>query len=187
MSTIVNLPSLTGFTSPCLTAVLTAKNQADFDSAFDVLFAPHVDVTYNGEHLSRDDYRAQLFSQSSATFEEKVASISIKDQLEVGGQMSGLVGLFYTSIVDYKWLILGAHAESKITSTFNAVIKDIAQPPPGYTGQFFEPRRVVTVNQITSNEVVDVTIPAASIGPNSPGVTVKPGGPIQLGPAKTNA
>ncbi|KAG2072830.1 hypothetical protein BDR04DRAFT_959525, partial [Suillus decipiens] len=147
-STMILLPSLTAFTSSHLTAILTAKNQVEFDTAFDALFARDVDVTYNGEKLSREDYRAQLFSQGSATFEEKVASISIKDQLEVEGQVSGLVGLFYTSIVDYKWLILGAHAESQITSTFNAVIQDTEPRPQSPFRGYFDPRRIVTVNQI---------------------------------------
>ncbi|KAG2362548.1 hypothetical protein BDR07DRAFT_1609370 [Suillus spraguei] len=176
------LPTLTAFTSSGLTAILTAKNQADFDSAFDALFARDVDVTYNREKLPRDNYRAQLFSQGSATFEEKVANISIKDQLEVGGQMSRLVGLFYTSLVDYKWLIsCGEQNDFYIQCTYTA------QPPSPNRGQYLDPRRIVMVNQITSNEAVHVTIPAASISPNSPGVTMNPGGPIQLGPTKTNA
>ncbi|KAG2072829.1 hypothetical protein BDR04DRAFT_1096010 [Suillus decipiens] len=90
MSTMIALFPLNLFISSCLTDTLTAKNQAEFNSAFDALFARSV-----REKLSRDDYRAQLFSQSSATFEEKVASICIKDQLEVGGQM---VSKLYSTI-----------------------------------------------------------------------------------------
>lgn len=185
------LPTLTAFTSSRLTAILTAKTAADFNTAFDALFASNVNIIYNGKQVSRDQYRAQLLGQSSAAVEERGASVTVEGQLEVPGdkgQLSGLVGLFYTSLVDSKFLVLGAPAESKVTSSFNAVILDTEPRPqsnPRIRG-YFDPRRIVTVNQIATDQAVHVTIPAASINPSSPGVTVNPGGPIQLGPTETN-
>ncbi|KAG2362547.1 hypothetical protein BDR07DRAFT_1609369 [Suillus spraguei] len=95
------LPTLTAFTSSRLTAILTAKTATDFNTAFDALFASNVNVIYNGKQISRDQYRAQLLGQSSAAVEERGASVSVEGQLEVPGdkgQISGLVGLFYTSL-----------------------------------------------------------------------------------------
>ncbi|KAG2111891.1 hypothetical protein BD769DRAFT_1630245 [Suillus cothurnatus] len=158
------LPTLTAFTSSRLTAILTAKTQADFTSAFDALFASNV------------NYQAQLLSQSSAALEEQGASVSVQGQLEVPGdkgQISGLVGLFYTSLVDSKFLVFGAPAESKVTSSFNAIIQATEPRPqsnPRIRG-YFDPRRIVTVNQIATDQAVQVTIPAASVNSSLPGVT----------------
>jgi hypothetical protein len=85
------LPTLTAFTSSHLTAILTAKTQADFTSAFDALFASNVNVIYNGKQLSRDQYQAQLLSQSSAALEEQGASVSVQGQLEVPGDKGQIV------------------------------------------------------------------------------------------------
>jgi hypothetical protein len=85
------LPTLTAFTSSRLTAILTAKTQADFTSAFDALFARNLNVVYNGKQLSRDQYQAQLLSQSSAALEEQGASVSVQGQLEVPGDQGQLV------------------------------------------------------------------------------------------------
>ncbi|KAG2051441.1 hypothetical protein BDR06DRAFT_588652 [Suillus hirtellus] len=117
------LPTLTAFTTSRLTAILTAKTQADFTAAFDALFARNLNVVYNGKQLSREQYQAQLLGQSSAAVEEQGASVSVQGQLEVpgnDGQISGIVGLFYSSIVDSRFLVFGAPAESKVTSSFNA-------------------------------------------------------------------
>ncbi|KAG1844801.1 hypothetical protein DFJ58DRAFT_801864 [Suillus subalutaceus] len=206
------LPTLTAFTSSRLMAILTAKTQADFTTAFDALFAHNVNVIYNGKPVSREQYQAQLLSQSSAALEEQGASVSVQGELEVPGdkgQISGLVGLFYTSLVDSKFLVLGAPAESKVTSSFNAIIQATEPRPqsnPRIRG-YFDPRRIVTVNQIATDQAVHVTIPAASINSTSPGVTttenvtlgpgprkITPGpfgghfgpGPVRLGPLETN-
>jgi hypothetical protein len=85
------LPTLTAWTSSRLTAVLTAKTQADFTTAFDALFARNVNVVYNGKQLSRDQYQAQLLSQSSAAIEEQGASVSVQGQLDVPGDQGQLV------------------------------------------------------------------------------------------------
>jgi hypothetical protein len=90
------LPTLTAWTSSRLTAVLTAKTQADFTSAFDALFARNVNVVYNGKQLSRDQYQAQLLSQSSAAIEEQGASVSVQGQLDVPGDQGQLVSNHFT-------------------------------------------------------------------------------------------
>lgn len=91
------LPTLTAWTSSRLTAVLTAKTQAEFTSAFDALFARNVNVVYNGKQLSRDQYQAQLLSQSSAAVEEQGASVSVQGQLDVPGDQGQLVSNHFIS------------------------------------------------------------------------------------------
>ena len=99
MSLLV-LPTLTAWTSSRLTAVLTAKTQADFNSAFDALFARDVNVTFNGKRLSRQQYQAQLLSQSSAAVEEQGSSVSVQGQLEVQGDQGQLVGYMFVLLYD---------------------------------------------------------------------------------------
>jgi hypothetical protein len=91
------LPTLTAWTSSRLTAVLTAKTQADFTTAFDALFARNVNVVYNGKQLARDQYKAQLLSQSSAAIEEQGASVSVQGQLDVPGDQGQLVSNHFIS------------------------------------------------------------------------------------------
>ncbi|KAG2149145.1 uncharacterized protein EDB93DRAFT_1084503 [Suillus bovinus] len=198
------LPTLSAFTSSRLTAILTAKTQADFTAAFDALFARNVNVVYNGKQLSREQYQAQLLGQSSAAAEEQGANVSLQGQLEIPGnegQLSGVVGLFYTSLVDSKFLVFGAPAESKLTSSFNAIIQATEPRPPSNPRirGYFDPRRIVTVNQNATEQALQVTIPHSSIKPTTPGVTTKNfalpqgpfgapfgPGPVRLGPTETN-
>lgn len=51
---------------------------------------------------------------------------------------------------------------------------------------YFDPRRVVTVNQIATDQALHFTIPSASFNANSPSVTTGPG-PVRLDPIETNA
>ncbi|OJA17104.1 hypothetical protein AZE42_02611 [Rhizopogon vesiculosus] len=202
MSLLV-LPTLTAWTSSRLTAILTAKTQADFTTAFDALFARNVNVTFNGKNLSREQYHAQLLSQSSAAAGEEGASVSVQGQLEVQGdqgQISGLVGVFYTSLVDSKFLVMAAPAESKVVSSFNAIIQATEPRPqpinPRIHG-YFDPRRIVTVNQIATDQALHFAVPTKSFNSSSPDVTTKsnPGpfggrfgpGPVHLNPIETNA
>ncbi|KAG0700295.1 hypothetical protein DFH29DRAFT_1056274 [Suillus ampliporus] len=96
------------------------------------------------------------------------------------GQISGLVGLFYTSLVDSKFLVLGAPAESKVVSSFNAIIQATEPQPPSNPKihGYFDPRRIVTVNQIATDQALHVAIPAASVNSSSPGITEN----VALGP-----
>jgi hypothetical protein len=100
MSLLV-LPTLTAWTSSRLTTVLSAKNSADFTTAFDATFARNVNVTFNGKHLSREQYQAQLLSQSSAAAGEQGASVSVQGQLEVQGDQGQIVSCFFVCSAIY--------------------------------------------------------------------------------------
>ncbi|KAH7928092.1 hypothetical protein BV22DRAFT_228837 [Leucogyrophana mollusca] len=135
MSTDIVLPTLTAFTESHLTTLLEATTTADFDAAFDAFFATPVNITVNGKHLSREQYKQQLLEQSAAGPEQRGASVTVNGGLEVEGtegQLSGLVGIFYTALVDSKFLVLGAPAQSKVTSSLNVIIAPTQhnnQPP----------------------------------------------------------
>jgi len=101
MSDLV-LPNLTAFVSYCIIRVLTANTEAEFMREFDALFAHNVDVTFNGKHLSREQYRAKLLNMSSAAVGEQAASVSVQGQLEVQGDkgqsVSNICVLLWDSI-----------------------------------------------------------------------------------------
>jgi len=179
MSTNIVLPTLAAFTQSRLTALLKSATTIDFDSAFDAFFATPVNVTVNGKHLSRDQYKQQLLEQSAAAPEQGGATVTINGELEVAGtqgQLSGLVGIFYTTLVESKYLILGAPAQSKITSSFNVIIAPTqhdSQPSNVHGGP--DPRRVTTVNQVITEQTFHVTLPSI---PTSNAVSEN----VELGP-----
>jgi len=169
MSTNIVLPTLSAWAVSQLTGLLQSTTQAAFDAAFDAIFASDCNVTVNGKQLSRDEYKAQLLEQSGASPVEREASVNVQGQLEVQGnqgQLAGLVGLFYTSLTDSKFLVLGAPAESRATSSLNIIIQPTEKNPQNpklpFRG-YFDPRRVVTVNQVIAETTLHVTIPAASV------------------------
>ncbi|KAH0833222.1 hypothetical protein J3R83DRAFT_12282 [Lanmaoa asiatica] len=187
MSVNIVLPTLSAWAASRLTGLLESKTQADFNTTFDATFAVDCHVNVNGKPLSRAEYKTQLFSQSAAAPEESDAVVNIEGQTEVEtghqGQLSGLVGIFYTTLSDSKYLVLGAPAESRATSSINFVIepteKNPQQPTVHYRG-YFDPRRVTKVNQVVAESTFHVTIPAASV----PKATTaeKPSSKTEIGP-----
>jgi len=70
------------------------------------------------------------------------------------------------------------------------------QPINPHIHGYFDPRRVVTVNQIATDQAVHVSIPSVSFNPSSPVVTTKNvsgfggrfgPGPVHLNPIETHA
>ncbi|KAF9223681.1 hypothetical protein BS17DRAFT_753610 [Gyrodon lividus] len=169
MSINIVLPTLSAWAASRLSGLLESTTQAAFDSAFDATFASNCNITVNGKQLSREQYKTQLLEQSGAAPEERAASVNVQGQLEVEGgqgQLSGLVGLFYTSLTDSKFLILGAPAESRATSSLNIIIQPTEKNPQNPNlpiHGYFDPRRVVSVNQVVAESTYHVTIPAASV------------------------
>ncbi|KIK99981.1 hypothetical protein PAXRUDRAFT_30156 [Paxillus rubicundulus Ve08.2h10] len=186
MSTNIILPTLSAWAVSHLTGLLESTTQVAFGAAFDATFASNCNVTVNGNQLSREQYKTQLLEQSGASPVERSASVNVQGQLEVAGdqgQLSGLVGLFYTSLTDSKFLVLGAPAESKVTSSLNITIQPTEKNPQNPNlpiHGYFDPRRVVTVDQVIAETTFHVTIPAASViktrstNPSSPEVELSP-------------
>lgn len=64
MSSNIVLPSLTKWTQQHLSAIIQATSKSSFAEAFDNFFARECNITVNGVHLSRDQYRQQLELES---------------------------------------------------------------------------------------------------------------------------
>ncbi|KAF9243491.1 hypothetical protein BU15DRAFT_42859 [Melanogaster broomeanus] len=194
MSTNIVLPTLSAWAASRLAGLLQSTTQAAFNASFDTIFARNCNITVNGKHLSSEQYKELLLEQSGAAPLERDASVSVQGQLEVEGdqgQLSGLVGLFYTSLRDSKYLVLGAPTESRVTSSINLIIQPTETNPQNPSlpiHSYFDPRRVVTVNQVTAETTFHVTIPAASVpkvtsaSTSSAKVELGPG-PVKLPPS----
>ena len=59
------LPPLKIWAEGHLSSVLKATTQSDFDDAFDAFLSKHVNITVNGQHLSRAQYKQQLLGESA--------------------------------------------------------------------------------------------------------------------------
>ena len=76
MTSAIVLPPLPTWAEQHLTALIQAKTQDDFNTAFDNFISNNVEVTFNGAPLTRDQYKQQLQSER---FLERSASIAIKN------------------------------------------------------------------------------------------------------------
>ncbi|KAG9315221.1 hypothetical protein JVU11DRAFT_4351 [Chiua virens] len=147
MSVNIVLPTLSAWAASRLTGLLESKTQDDFNTTFD---ATHRST---GNPSPAMNTRHNLLEQSAAGFGEASAVVNIEGQTEVQtgnqGQLSGLVGLFYSSLSDSKFLVLGAPTEERATSSLNLVIEPTEKNPQTHLPirGYFDPRRVTTVNQ----------------------------------------
>ncbi|KAF5345127.1 hypothetical protein D9757_013872 [Collybiopsis confluens] len=158
------LPQLGPWAKSHLQSIIQATNQTDFDAAFDAFVAKEVHVTFNGENISRDEYkkrlRAEAFDEAGAvvTF-NGVTTVPGKDE-SLGGATSSFIGeagIFYTAIIAEAIVVQGASVESKITSSINISVKNdpsVPKPPAGIRG-FYDPRRVFTLNQVSTDAPAD--------------------------------
>ncbi|KAG6334141.1 hypothetical protein ID866_4948 [Astraeus odoratus] len=188
MSAAIVLPPLSAWAASHISSLLESKTRSAFDAAFEGTFARNLDVVVNGKHISRDQYKELLLEQSGAAPEEAVAAVQIEGQTQVlgsQGQLSGFVGLFYSSISDSKFLVLGAPVESRTNSSINLTIEPTEknpQPPTLPIRGFFDPRRVVAVNQVFAENTLQVSIPASSV----PQEKASSSGKVELGPEPLN-
>lgn len=184
MSTAIVLPTLSAWAASHLSALLQSKTQADFDKAFEATFAQKLDVVVNAKRLTRDEFKKSLLEQSGAAPGEASASVQIEAQTELSGnqgQLSGLVGLFYSVIADSKYLVFGAPTENRTNSSINLHIDPTEknpQPPTLHIRGYFDPRRVTAVNQIVSQNTLHARIPTSSI----PQAKATSSGKVELGP-----
>ncbi|KAI6107989.1 hypothetical protein F5141DRAFT_1232438 [Pisolithus sp. B1] len=202
MSTAIVLPTLSAWAASHLSALLQSKTQADFDTAFEATFAQRLDVVVNAKRLTRDEFKKSLLQQSGAAPGEASANVQIEAQTEVlgnQGQLSGLVGLFYSVIADSKYLVFGAPTESRTNSSINLNIEPTEknpQPPTLRIRGYFDPRRVTAVNQAKATSSGKVELgPELGIqglgafgGVFGPGpVQFQPPGAVRLPPTETGA
>ncbi|EJD04712.1 uncharacterized protein FOMMEDRAFT_166546 [Fomitiporia mediterranea MF3/22] len=154
MSTAIVLPPLKSWAEQRLTAIISAKTQADFDQAFDNFVAKNVkEILFNGERLSRDQYKDKLQRER---FDEVGAVVKVLNSVQAPvlgtqeTQQSGLVGLFYDATYVEGIRIRDAAVEHSVQSSLNVRVEQddtIPLPPAGIHG-FVERRRVFSLNQV---------------------------------------
>jgi len=126
----------------------------DFDSAFDNFIATDAQITFNGNTVSRDDYKAALKKATngevSATvnFLGSVEFVTLKISPEVG-----TAGIFYTFTINLNPPIDGLPQAVTDNSSLNLIVKNqpIGTPPPGQV-PFDDLRRAFTVNHVQATE-----------------------------------
>ena len=74
------VPSLSAVAETGLTSIYTAKTKADFDTAFDGLFAVPVDVTINGNKSTRAHFKQQLWKEAEG---QTSGNVTFKGVVEV--------------------------------------------------------------------------------------------------------
>ncbi|KIM84098.1 hypothetical protein PILCRDRAFT_397772 [Piloderma croceum F 1598] len=136
MSTAIVLPTLSVWAEGHLSAVLQATTEAEFDSAFDGFVSKHANnITVNGQHLSRDQYKQQLMGESAVN--KKSGSVKFNGVVEVSTDLeqpvkAGAVGAFYTATIELNEIVFGAPAQTESNSSINIVIEQdrtLPQPP----------------------------------------------------------
>ncbi|KAJ4001203.1 hypothetical protein F5050DRAFT_1708437 [Lentinula boryana] len=174
MANIV-LPQLGPWAESHLQAIIQATTQQNFDEAFDTFVTKdesHLEITFNGAKITRNEYKAALRGEA---FDEVGAIVQFNGITTVPGKdgnvTSNYIGeadISYTAIIAEGIVIHDASVERKITSSINISISQISpfwnfQPsvkndptihkpasPAGIRG-FFDPRRAFKINQVITN------------------------------------
>lgn len=79
MSAAIVLPPLKTWAEQHLTALIIAKTKEDFDQAFDNFIAKNVKISFNGESLTRDNYKEKLQSER---FDEVGAVVKVLNSIQ---------------------------------------------------------------------------------------------------------
>lgn len=81
MTSFIVLPTLTAWVEGGLSAILKSTTEEAFDSAFDRFISQHANITVNGQHLSRDNYKQQLLGESAVN--KRAAEVKFDGVVEV--------------------------------------------------------------------------------------------------------
>jgi len=81
MTAAIVLPSLTDWTKGKLAALIEANTQPKFDEVFDSFLAKEAVVTFNGAHVSREEYKQRLQEQSALN--QQSASVKFDAAVEL--------------------------------------------------------------------------------------------------------
>ncbi|KAJ3860520.1 hypothetical protein EV359DRAFT_48976 [Lentinula novae-zelandiae] len=152
------LPQLGPWAESHIQTITQATTQESFNEAFDAFVTKdesHLEITFNGVSVTRDEYKARLkgeaFDEAGASVQfNRIATVPGKD-----GNFIGEGGIFYTAIIAEGIVIRDAPVERRITSSINVSVKNdptIHKPAtlPGIRG-FFDPRRAFKINQVVAN------------------------------------
>lgn len=176
---IVLLP-LTTWAEQQLTALFQATDQTAFDAAFDAFVAAQpTSLVVNGEPLSRDAYKAQIWKDKFLEAGAQVRFLGVNSVPSNPQQpvTAGEVGVFLQATIDEQLLLLGAPETRSVFLSLNlVVIQDpTLKPPTGPIHGFFDGRRVSALTAVSTGDPSDAIVPPV----------INPGGPIQPAPSST--
>jgi len=169
--------NLTAWFERAIKQVLTATTSEAFTTAFDNTFAPHVAVTLNGKHISKDAFKESL----APTELIQSRSVDFQEVVEVPPADShhhGSIGSFYTVNTVLKLRVLGGPEVTKSHVAFNAIVE------VGTTAEKAEHELVTAANIVMASTTVPPHIVNPG-GPIHPGGVIQPGGPkipVGMGP-----
>jgi len=141
--------TLSSWAEQNLSAILQAKNENDFQTAFSAFIGPTtrtVLITYNGEVITPDQYMKKLgFStKTSVNYANSVEAAQLGTQLK-DPETSGVVGMFFTTTRSDPPNTM----ETTKTNSVNLTIRSDALPiGPVKPGQHLDFRRVYAVNHV---------------------------------------
>ncbi|KAK7014107.1 hypothetical protein VNI00_019404 [Paramarasmius palmivorus] len=158
LAAAIVLPSVDQWTQNQLEGLLKIVGQDDkqFSSAFDGFISTNAtDFTWNGAHISRDEYKQKFQSQAIFVQSVDVNFTNVVAEADDGGPLFsggvGDVGLFYTVTFTESDSLRVPATEAKFQSSINVVVvNDIPPPPPSPIRGYFDGRRVIQVNQIVA-------------------------------------
>ncbi|KAF9476909.1 hypothetical protein BDN70DRAFT_896969 [Pholiota conissans] len=164
MSSNIVLPNLSSWVQSHFTAIVQSTTQADLQTAVANFLAKNATVVVNGAQISQSNFGAlsgDTFEELSATvtFDNIVVSPATAGDLTTAGS----VGVFYTAEIVQKLRVLGGNASSKVTGSLNVTVgpdPTIPKPPSSPIHGFFDPRRVLALNEVriaVQNPVVPPT------------------------------
>ncbi|PPQ66403.1 hypothetical protein CVT26_011271 [Gymnopilus dilepis] len=166
MAANIVLPSLTNWTEQHITAIFQATSQDDFTSAVNAFLSDKVQITVNGQSVSRTDFVNQL---SAETALEQSATVTFSGAVEVPADSTqpvaaGSVGVFFNALIAEKLRVLGGPVTRQVATSLNVVIAqdpDVPQPKPSPIHGDFDGRRVKILNEVFTDTSVPVTVPTA--------------------------
>lgn len=124
-----------------LTELLSAKDQAAFDDAFDRLVGPHASITVNGKHMSRAEYKNLFHANEQDKYS---ASVDFKGTVEVSKNSkdllpTGQVGIFFEAKILREQFIFNHN----MTASINLVVENHGHGEPEY-----DSRQATCINQV---------------------------------------
>ncbi|KAH9477140.1 hypothetical protein JR316_0011056 [Psilocybe cubensis] len=155
MSTAIVLPTLTEWTEQHITSIFQAKTNADLTSALDGFLSDKAVITFNGKQISRADYVGQLQAEK---FREVSADVNFLGAVQAPTDPdqpfdAGSVGVFYNATIFENIKIRDVSVSRQVTASVNVVIAqdpDVPKPPPSPFRGFFDGRRVMALNQVST-------------------------------------
>ncbi|EIW83967.1 hypothetical protein CONPUDRAFT_142457 [Coniophora puteana RWD-64-598 SS2] len=144
------LPPLASWVKSQLSTVIQARSKQDALAAFDKAFASPVNATVNGKHLSREQYLQQVFPLWTY-LAPAAATVTFKDDTagEDAQQTDGTVGLFYTATFSSGPLVFDTPSiVHNVSSSINVLVEPTQHRDNNNPNEFFDPRRIVSVNQV---------------------------------------